>query len=144
MSDYSKWCPPALRAGSVEVGCRHACRQSLWDGWGRAGESSIERVRIAGVDSTWRMTSHSRADENALPSLVVRLCGVWKGDSNNERVQGCVGTLIAAILSALEQLKYTEFMQAHETVTLDQLKVAAMSASTNPDGYLDRWSEKEV
>jgi hypothetical protein len=67
-----------------------------------------------------------------------RLYGVWKGDSNNERVQGCVGTLIAAILPALEQLKYTEFMQARETVTLDQLKVAAMSASTNPDGYLDK------
>ena len=56
----------------------------------------------------------------------------------NKRVQGCIGTLIASVLPALERLKYSEFMQARETVTLKELRDAASTATTNPDGFLDK------
>jgi hypothetical protein len=41
-------------------------------------------------------------------------------------------------MPALRRLKYTDFMQAREVVTLDQLDHAAKSASPNPDGFLER------
>jgi hypothetical protein len=84
------------------------------------------------------MTTSSPANENALRTLAVRLYGTWNGDPDNERVRGCVGTLISSIMPALRRLKYTDFMQAREIVTIDQLDHAAESASPNPDGFLER------
>jgi hypothetical protein len=135
---------PNAQLVAAELLCRNATRldpcQSLhWPAAidGRWLPDLATAAKLLVMEGLHRMTTWSPANENALRSLAVRLYGVWNGDPN-ERVRGCVGTLIKAILPALERLKYTEFLQAGETVSLDQLRNAAMSARTNPDGFLDK------
>lgn len=136
---------PNAQLVAAELLCRNATRldpcQSLhWpaaiDGSWLPGLSM--RAKLLVLDGLIRMTCSRPANEGALRSIAVRLYGVWHGDSDNKRVQGCVGTLIDALLPALERLGYTEFLQGRWTVTLDQLRAAAASASPNPDGYLER------
>jgi hypothetical protein len=135
---------PNAQLVAAELLCRNATRldpcQSLhWPASidGRWLPDLATAAKLLVIEGLHRMTTRSPANENALRSLAVRLYGVWNGDPN-ERVRGCVGTLINAILPALERLRYTEFLQAGETVSLDQLRTAAMSARTNPDGFLDK------
>jgi hypothetical protein len=141
---------PNAQLVAAELLCRNATRldpcQSLhWPAAidGRWIPGLAAKAKLLVIEGLIDMTSHSSATENALRSLVVRLYGVWAGDPDNERVRGCVGTLIASLLPAVQQLTYTEFMQARETVTLEQLRVAAASAYANPDGFLERMVEKK-
>ena len=92
------------------------------------------------MDALVQMACANKPTKNALRSLAVRLYGIWHGD-DNERVKGCVGTLMCAIFPAIKKLGYTEFMQGVGTVTIDQMEEAAASASPNPDGYLEMMLE---
>jgi hypothetical protein len=60
----------------------------------------------------------------------------------DERVKGCIGKPIRALIPRLEALGYNDFMQGSQQVMLSQLKEAATSADTNPDGYLDQPSTR--
>jgi hypothetical protein len=135
---------PNAQLVAAELLCRNATRldpcQSLH--WPAAIDGSwipglAKKAKLLIMEALILMTTQHPANENALRSLVVRLYGVWAADPN-ERVRGCVGTLISSLLPAVKSLTYTEFLQARETVTLDQLQLAARSASTNPDGFLDK------
>jgi hypothetical protein len=139
---------PNAQLIAAELLCRNATRldpcQSLY--WpaaidGRWIPGLAPEAKLLIMEGLIRMTTRGHASENALRTLSVRLYGAWKGDSENKRVQGCIGTLIASVLPALERLKYSEFMQARETVTLNELRDAAMTATTNPDGFLDKMVE---
>ena len=79
----------------------------------------------------------SQPTENALRSLAVRLYGISSGDPC-ERVKGCIGTLLRALLPALVSLGYEDFMGGSQTVTLSQLKTAAGIESQNSDGMWER------
>lgn len=135
---------PNAQLVAAELLCRNATRldpsQSLhWPAAIDGGWISdlAKEAKLLIMEALILMTTHCPANENALRSLVVRLYGVWTEDPN-ERVRGCVGTLIRSLLPALGSLTYTEFLQGRQSVTLDQLQLAAQSASTNPDGFLDK------
>jgi hypothetical protein len=87
------------------------------------------------------MTLQSESTETALRSAAVRLYGIWRDDTD-ERVKGCIGKLIRGLVPRLEALGYNDFMQGSQQVMLNQLKEAAASADTNPDGYLDQLSTR--
>jgi len=89
------------------------------------------------VDALMEMTLSGLHNENALRSVAVRLYGIWSGDEDL-RVKGCVGTLIKALLPDLATLGYAEFLQGNRKVAVGDLQTAAASATSNPDGFLDR------
>ena len=76
--------------------------------------------------------------KNALRELAIRLYGISDGDPS-ERVKGCIGNLLCAILPAVKDLGYENFMMALGPgfITLQQIKEAASKASPNPDGYFE-------
>jgi hypothetical protein len=87
------------------------------------------------------MTLACESTETALRSAAVRLYDIWHLDPH-QRVKGCIGKLIGALIPRLEELHYEDFMQGNQRVMLSQLKQAAASAATNPDGYLDQLSTR--
>jgi hypothetical protein len=108
------------------------------------------------VDSLIFMALTSKKTQNNLRELAVRLYGISNGDPL-DRVKGCIGTLIQAILPAVENLGFKEFMKGpdreHDYITLDQMKDAAKLASPHPDGFfeiivndrskrLEQWSQE--
>lgn len=95
------------------------------------------KTKLLLLDGLIEMTLAALVNENALRSVAVRLYGVWRGDPD-KRSQGCVGTLISALIPELTKLGYTDFMQGNQKVMLDELRAAADSATANPDGFLDR------
>jgi hypothetical protein len=141
----------ALRSNSAEAQlvaadllCRNAWRldacQSLH--WPSAIDGTWipslgNKTKLLLVDALIRMTYTSEPNENALRSLAVRLYGISSGDPS-DRVKGCIGQLIQAILPALRAFGYTDFMHGPETVTLKELELAASKAMPNPDGMLER------
>lgn len=145
----------ALRSGksnaqlvAAELLCRNAWRlqpgQSLH--WPSALEgcwipSLAQRAKLLIVEALVMMTLACGSTETALRSAAVRLYGIWRDDPD-ERVKGCIGKLISALIPRLEELGYEDFMQGSQRVMLSELKQAAMSAATNPDGYLDQLSTK--
>jgi hypothetical protein len=135
---------PSAQLVAAELLCRNATRlnpcQSLnWPSVIEGGwiPGLATRAKLLIMEGLLKMTLHARPTENALRSLVVRLYGVWDGDPQNTRVQGCVGTLIDSVLPAVQRLGYTDFIQGPRTVTQRQLEVAACSKSSNPDGFLE-------
>lgn len=80
--------------------------------------------------------------KNALRELAIRLYGISDGDPS-PRVKGCIGNLLFAILPAVKNLGYTDFMTApgHGFITLQQIEEAAAKASPNPDGYFEAMLE---
>src|SRR4026209_2061704 len=78
----------------------------------------------------------SKQTENALRELAVRLYGVAMADPE-PRVQGCIGALMKAILPAVGNLGYTDFMKGpgHGLVTLEQMEHVAAMASPHPGGW---------
>jgi hypothetical protein len=135
---------PAAQLVAAELLCRNSVRlnpcQSLhWPAAidGRWLPNLVPKAKLLLMEALVLMTASSPSNKNALRSLAVRLYGVWRDDTHNPRVRGCVGVLIEAILPALERLQYTEFMQARETVKLEEMQQAAESASPNPDGFLE-------
>jgi hypothetical protein len=101
--------------------------------------SLSQRAKLLIVEALVRSTLASDSNESSLRSAAVRLYGIWRGDQD-ERVKGCIGKLISALIPRLEDLHYEDFMQGNQRVMLDQLRTAAASAHTNPDGYLDQLS----
>ena len=91
------------------------------------------------VDALVHMALASSETANSLRELAVRLYGVSAGD-RPERVKGCVGTLLTAIMPAVRKLGYKDFMKGPEVgfVTLDEMEKVARKASPNPDGYFER------
>jgi hypothetical protein len=75
-----------------------------------------------------------------LRSAAVRLYGIWRDDPDG-RVQGCIGKLISALIPRLDELGYEDFMQGSQRVMLSELKQAAASVDTNPDGSGD-WQHR--
>jgi hypothetical protein len=133
---------------AAELLCRNARR--LEPGQSLHWPSSLEgcwnpdfsqRAKLLIVEAIVRMTLASQATETALRSAAVRLYGIWRYDSDNH-VKGCVGKLIRALVPRLEKLGYQDFMQGNQDVPLEQLRNAANTASTNPDGYLDQISSQ--
>jgi hypothetical protein len=135
---------PEAQLVAAELLCRNATRlspcQSLhWpsvvDGcWDPAFGP---KTKFLLLDALLRMTLHGGEQEDALRAIAVRLYGVWRGDPD-ERIKGCVGTLIAALVPALASLGYTDFLQGNSKVLLSDLREAAASATQNPDRFLDR------
>ena len=92
--------------------------------------------------------------KNALRELSIRLYSISNGDLS-PRVKGCIGNLLCAILPAVKDLGYTDFMTAqgtdqapdcrsapgHGFITLQQIEEAASKASPNPDGYFEAMLE---
>ncbi|MEO6121354.1 MAG: hypothetical protein ABIW46_05225 [Acidimicrobiales bacterium] len=129
---------------AAELLCRNATRldpcQSLhWPSSidGQWSDGFGPKTKLLLVDALVRMTYTSKANENSLRSISVRLYGIWKDDPD-PRVKGCVGTLIAALLPAVKGLGYSDFMSGSRAVTLEQLEAAAAGAMANPDGLLER------
>ena len=90
------------------------------------------------VDALIHMALASEHTQNALRELAVRLYGIATGDPE-PRVQGCIGTLMKAILPAVEGLGYKDFMKGpgHGLVTLKEMKHVAAKASHHPDGFFE-------
>lgn len=129
---------------AAELLCRNAhrlnpCQSLHWPsaidgGW---NPDFAPKTKLLLIDALIRLTLAHPGCEDALRSVAVRLYGVWRGDET-ERVRGCVGRLIGAVVPALRRLGYTDFMQGSQTVHLSELEAAAASGTENPDGYLDR------
>ncbi len=139
---------PSAQLVAAELLCRNARRLS--PGQSLHWPSSLEgcwvpafghRTKLLIVEAIVTMTLASASTETALRSAAVRLYGIWR-DDQDQRVKGCIGKLISALVPRLEQLHYEDFMQGNQRVMLRQLKEAAASAATNPDGYLDQLSTR--
>jgi hypothetical protein len=135
---------PNAQLVAAELLCRNAWRldacQSLhWPSSidGTWLPSLANKTKLLLVDALVRMTYTSEPNENALRSLAVRLYGIADGDPS-DRVAGCIGQLMRAILPAVMALGYKDFMHGPQTVTLQQLQSIADKAMPNPDGMLER------
>ncbi len=95
------------------------------------------QTKLLLVQALVRMSCTSEPTENALRSLAIRLYGISSGDPC-QRVKGCIGTLLRALLPALVGLGYEDFMGGSQTVALGQLRTAASIESQNSDGMLER------
>jgi hypothetical protein len=135
---------PKAQLIAAELLCRNAKRldscQSLH--WPSAIDGCWDatfgpKTKLLLVDALTEMTLSGPHNENALRSVAVRLYGIWSGDKEL-RVKGCVGTLIKALLPDLDTLGYSEFLQGNRKVAIGDLRTAAASATSNPDGFLDR------
>jgi hypothetical protein len=135
---------PTAQLVAAELLCRNAARldscQSLhWpsvvDGCWNPDFSPKTKLLL--LDGLMGMTLAGKKNENALRSVAVRLYGVWNGDPD-DRVRGCVGTLISGLIEKLKTLGYTDLLAGNTKVMLVELETAAASATENPDGFLDR------
>lgn len=95
-------------------------------------------AKLLVVDALVHMALASKETKNALRELAVRLYGIAKGDPE-PRVKGCIGTLMKAIMPAVQDLGYTDFMKGpgHGLVTLKEMEEVAAKASHHPDGYFE-------
>jgi len=95
-------------------------------------------AKLLVVDALVHMALASPKTGNSLRELIVRLYGISAGDPE-ERVKGCVGTLMTAIMPAVRRLGYKDFMKGPGVgfVTLAEMEDAARQASPHPDGYFE-------
>ena len=135
---------PNAQLVAAELLCRNAkeldpCQSLHWPSAVDGGwvPSFGPKTKLLVLDALVLMSKSPPVTENALRSLAVRLYGIWRQDQN-EHVKGCVGMLISALITPLEGLGYTDFMQGNEEVMLRDLKKAADSAAVNPDAFLGR------
>jgi hypothetical protein len=143
----------ALRSGkpnaqlvAAEVLCRNSakldpCQSTHWPSYIDGSWSPVfgPKTRLLLIDALTRMAiAKVPVNENALRSVAVRLYGIYKGESNNSNVRGCLATLIAALTPTLERLGYCDFMQGNSEVMLSELVEAARHAKPNPDDFLAR------
>jgi hypothetical protein len=135
---------PNAQLVAAEILCRNARRlnscQSL--NWPSVIDGSWDcrfgpKTKFLLVEALINMTLSEPVTENALRSVAVRLYGIWRNDPD-QRLQGCIGRLISALMPRLESLGYADFIQGNQKVMLDDLRKAADSATENPDGFLDR------
>lgn len=134
---------PNAQLIAAELLCRNArsldiCQSLHWP-WvidSRWIPTLPDAAKLLIMDALVQMACANKPTKNALRSLAVRLYGIWAG-GDSDRVKGCIGTLMKAILPDIQRLNYKEFMQGPGCVTLEQMEFAAGSASPNPDGYLE-------
>jgi hypothetical protein len=90
------------------------------------------------VDALVNMALASEHTQNALRELAVRLYSISIGDPE-ARVKGCIGTLMKAIIPAVQNLGYKDFMKdtGYDFITLKQMQEVAAKASHHPDGYFE-------
>jgi len=134
---------PSAQLVASELLCRHAASLDMCQSlhWPRSIDASWipglpPSAKLLIMDALVWMATSTEPSKNALRSLAVRLYYISDLDPS-DRVKGCVGTLLTAILPAVCELGYAEFMQGLGTVTIDQMADAAKLASPNPDGYLE-------
>jgi hypothetical protein len=139
---------PTAQLVAAELLCRNADRldacQSLH--WPSAidGVWNPEfgpKTKVLLFDALLRMTLASEVRPGALRSVAVRLYGVWKNDPD-ERIRGCVGTVISAVVPSLKRLGYSDFIQGNQKVMLPALEEAAGTATENPDTFMNDIVEK--
>lgn len=136
---------PEAQLMAAELLCRNAGALDICDSlhWpGSVNSAWIPGLPVTAkfliVDALVHMALAGEPTKNALRELAVRLYGVFSGDPE-ARVKGCIGTLIRAIMPAVEALGYTDFMKGpgHGLVTLKEMERAAADASPHPDGYFE-------
>jgi hypothetical protein len=95
-------------------------------------------AKLLVVDALVHMALASPETSNSLRELAVRLYGISVGDPE-ERVKGCVGALMTAIMPAVRKLGYKDFMKGPGVgfVTIDEMEKVARKASRHPDGYFE-------
>lgn len=136
---------PDAQVMAAELLCRHAsmldiCNSLHWP-------SSVNGVwipefpvtaKLLIVDALIHMALASTHTKNALRELAVRLYSVSVGDPE-PRVKGCIGALMTAIIPAVRELGYTDFMTGpgYGFITLKQMEDVAAKASHHPDGYFE-------
>lgn len=138
------------RLVAAELLCRNAerlnaCQSLHWpsvlDGsWDRGFGP---RTKLLLVEALLNMTIATPANENALRSIAVRLYGIWDSDPQL-REEGCVATLIGAVLPALRGFGYTDFMQGDRKVLLAELETAAARAHRKKDLFLAKLVDCEA
>lgn len=144
---------PSAQLVAAELLCRNATRlrpyQSLH--WPNAIEGGWSvgfnaKTKLLVVEALIRMTLAGPADESALRAVAVRLYGFWDTEDEQSadgiKVRGCIGKLLKAVIDTIKTFGYRDFIQGNRKVSLEQLCVAADSAKTNPDGFLDQLSER--
>jgi len=141
-------CEPHAQVMAAELLCRNASGLDICNSlhWPSAVNSAwIPELPITAklliTEALIHMALASNT-KNALRELAVRLYGISAGDPS-PRVKGCIGNLLCAILPAVGNLGYTDFMTTgHEFITLQQIEEAAGEASPNPDGYFEAMLEE--
>jgi hypothetical protein len=135
---------PNAQLVAAELLCRNArrlnpCQSLHWPSVidGEWDPRFGPKTKLLLLDALILMTLNSTVSEGALRSIAVRLYGIWKAE-HDERVRGCVGRIIGAVVPALENLPYVDFMQGNQRVLLSDLQAARSSGTHNPDGFLDR------
>jgi hypothetical protein len=102
------------------------------------------KTKLLLVDALILMTKADQpASPAALRSIAVRLYGIFDGDPD-ANVKGCIATLIEALLPALRNLGYKNFMQGNKMVMLSQLEATKASIRRNDDEYLARMVMKRA
>ena len=138
-------CESDAQLMAAELLCRNACKLDIRDSlhWPSSVNSAwIPTLPVTAklliVDALVHMALASEQTGSALRELAVRLYGVSAGDPE-PRVQGCVGTLMKAVLPAVRNLGYTDFMKGTEYgfVSLEQLEQAAAKACRHAVGYFE-------
>jgi hypothetical protein len=140
---------PAAQLVAAELLCRNAghldaCQSLHWPSYvdGCWDPAFGPKTKLLLVDALVLMALASTpATEGALRSAAVRLYGIFARDPD-KNVRGCVATLIDALLPALQQLGYKDFMQGNRKVMLAELESAAKHARRNDDDFLARIVEK--
>jgi hypothetical protein len=139
---------PTAQLVAAELLCRNADRldacQSLH--WPSAidGVWNPEfgpKTKVLLFEALMRMTLAREVRPGALRSVAVRLYGVWKNDPD-ERIRGCVGMIIGAVVPSLKRLGYSDFIQGNQKVMLPALEEAARTATENPDTFMNDIVEK--
>jgi hypothetical protein len=140
----------ALRCGkrsaqliAAELLCQNSesldpCKSLQWPSFidGCWNPAFSPKTKLLLIDALTRMTLAKKpASPDALRSVTVRLYGIFETD-HDRNVRGCVATLIRALLPALREMKYKNFMQGSKVVMLKDLELAAEWAKPNVDDYL--------
>ncbi len=136
---------PEVQVMAAELLCRNAhaldiCQSLHWPS--AVNSRWIPELPVTAklliVDALVHMALANEHTKNAVRELAVRLYGVWNGDPE-PRVQGAIGTLMSAIISAVRSLGYTDFIQGpgHSLVKLTDMEQAVASANPHPDGYIE-------
>jgi hypothetical protein len=136
---------------AAELLCQNAksldpCKSLQWPSFidGCWNENFSPKTKILLVDALTRMTlAKDPSTPAALRSIAVRLYGIFDGD-HDRNVRGCIATLICALLPALREQKYKNFMQGSKIVMLSDLQSVEDSAKPNDDDYLAQMVKKRA
>lgn len=136
---------PGAQLVAAELLCQNsesldACKSLQWPSFidGSWNPDFSPKTKILLIDALTRMTLAKKpASQSALRSITVRLYGIFEADPDRN-LRGCVATLIRALLDALRDMEYKNFMQGTKVVMLRDLESAARWAKPNDDDYLAR------